>query len=56
MAKFGNETIDRTEGIKVILKNAWVHVRASNTEPVIRIIAEAETQNKARELIRLCLL
>ena len=55
-ASFADGMIDRTEGIKVILKNAWVHVRPSNTEPVIRIIAEAETQNKARELIRLCLL
>jgi len=55
-ASFAGEAIDRTEGIKVILKNAWVHVRASNTEPVIRVIAEAETQNKARELIRLSLL
>jgi phosphomannomutase len=49
--KFKDESIDRTEGLKVILKNAWIHIRASNTESVIRVIAEAETQNKARELI-----
>ena len=52
VATFKGESIDRTEGIKVVLKNAWIHVRASNTEPVIRVIAEAETQNKARELIK----
>jgi phosphomannomutase len=50
--EFGDGTIDQTEGIKVIFKNAWIHVRASNTEPVIRIIAEAESQNKARKLIK----
>jgi len=50
--KFKGETIDRTEGIKIILKNAWIHVRASNTEPVIRVIAEAETHNMACELIK----
>jgi phosphomannomutase len=52
IVNFKGEVIDRTEGIKVILKNAWVHVRPSNTEPVIRIIAEAETQNKAVALIK----
>ncbi len=36
----------------MIFKNAWVHVRASNTEPVVRIIAEAETKEKAMELIK----
>lgn len=40
-----------TDGIKVLLPGAWVHVRASNTEPVIRIIAEAESREKAEALI-----
>ncbi|MFH1709484.1 MAG: phosphoglucosamine mutase [bacterium] len=48
---FTEETLDLTEGIKVIYKNAWVHVRPSNTEPAIRIIAEAESAEKALELI-----
>jgi phosphomannomutase len=50
-SKFAGEKLDLTEGIKVIFPKAWVHVRASNTEPVIRIIAEAESKNKALELI-----
>jgi len=49
--RFADGAIDRTEGIKVIFKNAWVHVRPSNTEPIIRIIAEAESKNRALELI-----
>ena len=50
-SKFAGEKFDLTEGIKVILPKAWVHVRASNTEPVIRIIAEAESREKAMALI-----
>jgi len=51
-SRLSNETLDLTEGIKVLYKDAWVHVRSSNTEPVIRIIAEAESQNKAVALIK----
>jgi len=50
-AKFESEKLDLTDGVKVIFQKSWVHVRASNTEPVIRIIAEAENKDKARELI-----
>jgi phosphomannomutase len=41
-----------TDGIKVLLPGAWIHVRASNTEPVVRIIAEAASREKAEELIK----
>lgn len=41
-----------TDGVKILLPDAWVHVRASNTEPVLRIIAEAKDKKKAEELIR----
>lgn len=49
--KFAGEKLDLTEGVKVLYKNAWVHVRASNTEPVIRIIAEAESMDMAGQLV-----
>jgi phosphomannomutase len=49
---FKGEDLILTEGIKVIFDDAWIHVRASNTEPVIRIIAEARKKEKVRELIR----
>jgi phosphomannomutase len=43
--------IDSTDGIKVTLPEGWVHVRASNTESMIRIIVEAEEKVAARELL-----
>jgi phosphomannomutase len=43
--------IDWTDGIKVTLPEGWVHVRASNTESMIRIIVEAEGKAAARELL-----
>jgi phosphomannomutase len=49
--KFYREKLDLTEGVKIIFDNSWVHVRASNTEPVVRIIAEAESKDRAMELI-----
>ncbi|KAF0134565.1 MAG: manB [Candidatus Saganbacteria bacterium] len=48
--RYRGETMDFTEGIKVIFKDSWVHVRPSNTEPIIRIIAEAKSPNEANEL------
>jgi len=49
---FANDKLDLTEGVKVIFPDGWVHVRASNTEPVIRIIAETRTLKRTEELIR----
>lgn len=43
--------VDSTDGIKVTLRQGWVHVRASNTESMIRIIAEAEEEKAACELL-----
>ncbi|HEV3470209.1 MAG TPA: phosphoglucosamine mutase [Pyrinomonadaceae bacterium] len=42
---------DRTDGLKVSWPDGWVHVRVSNTESMIRLIAEAETAPRARELL-----
>jgi phosphomannomutase len=43
--------VDSTDGIKVTLPSGWVHVRASNTESMIRIIVEAEEKSQARALL-----
>jgi phosphomannomutase len=43
--------VDSTDGIKVKLRAGWVHVRASNTESMIRIIVEAEEKAAAQELL-----
>jgi phosphomannomutase len=45
-----DQKIDKIDGIKVNSKDAWVHVRKSNTEPSVRIIAEAESKKKALKL------
>jgi phosphomannomutase len=45
----GNINID--DGLKIDFPEAWVHLRKSNTEPIIRIIAEAHTKTEADELV-----
>ncbi|MEK6629598.1 MAG: phosphoglucosamine mutase [Acidobacteriota bacterium] len=42
---------DFTDGIKVSTPDGWVHVRASQTESMIRVIAEADSPMRAQELI-----
>jgi phosphomannomutase len=44
-------TFDSIDGVKVTLPEGWVHVRASNTESIIRIIVEAKEKTKAAELL-----
>jgi phosphomannomutase len=50
--KFKGEKLDRTDGIKIIFEDSWVHVRPSNTEPITRIIAEARSRDQAEKLIK----
>ena len=44
-------TFDSIDGVKVTLPEGWVHVRASNTESIIRIIVESKEKTKALELL-----
>ena len=44
-------TVDQTDGVKVLWPGAWVHVRASNTQSLVRIIAEADGPERAQELV-----
>jgi len=39
------------DGLKIIWIDKWVHIRKSNTEPIIRIISEANNYNQAKKLI-----
>lgn len=48
---FAGQRIDDTDGIRADFADKWVNVRASNTEPIMRIIAEAKTEQDARALI-----
>ncbi|NUN97409.1 MAG: phosphoglucosamine mutase [Candidatus Omnitrophica bacterium] len=44
-------TLDRTDGLKWIWSDRWIHLRASNTEPIIRILTEAPSEKEANRLV-----
>lgn len=48
--KFADERITDIDGVKIDFPDSWVHLRKSNTEPIIRIYSEAETMEKADAL------
>ena len=48
---FDCNEINKIDGIKFIWPNKWIHIRKSNTEPIIRIFAEAKNQDEVNELI-----
>ena len=48
---FAEHKIDCSDGVRVDWDNKWVHVRTSNTEPIMRIIAEASTKDEADALV-----
>ncbi len=43
--------VDRTDGVKVLWPDGWVHVRASSTQSLVRIIAEGPDRERAQELL-----
>jgi phosphomannomutase len=45
------ERLDMRDGVKIIRRDSWAHIRASNTEPVVRILAEATTKARTKELL-----
>ncbi len=49
---FDGERMDFRDGIKILLPLSWVHIRESNTEPIVRIMAEAPSEKEAKELVR----
>jgi len=50
---FANQRVDKQDGVRVDWPDRWVHVRASNTEPILRIIAEARDEETAKQTARL---
>jgi len=48
--KYKNEKIDLLDGVKIDIGNSWVHLRKSNTEPIIRVISEASSDAEANKL------
>ena len=41
--KYANEEVDTTDGVKIYIGKEWVHLRKSNTEPIIRIYSESKS-------------
>lgn len=49
---FPGAKADRTDGLKLSMEEGWIHVRASNTEPILRVAAEARTPELLEDLYR----
>jgi len=56
--RFSDATLDTQDGVRLAWRDRWLHVRPSNTEPIIRLIAEAPSGAAAQALVdegrRLC--
>lgn len=47
--RYADQGINKEDGLRIDFEDHWVHLRKSNTEPIIRCIAESDTQKKADE-------
>ncbi len=47
---YKNEEINDIDGVKIDFPDKWVHLRKSNTEPIIRVYSEAATPEAAEEI------
>jgi phosphomannomutase len=50
--EYADMPMDTRDGVKVMLPNGWFHVRGSNTEPIVRVVAEAPTEAEARLVVQ----
>lgn len=50
--KYKDENVTTVDGVKIDFPDSWVHLRKSNTEPIIRIYSEAHTMEEAEALAR----
>ncbi len=48
----GKSRINTEDGLKIDFDRSWVHLRLSNTEPILRVIAEARTKEEAESLVK----
>jgi phosphomannomutase len=48
--KYQHEKVNDIDGVKIDFANEWVHLRKSNTEPIIRIYSESENEETANQL------
>ena len=48
---FSDQQLDRSDGLRIDWPQGWVHIRISNTEPIMRVFAEAADKSTAQELL-----
>ena len=53
--KFKNEQVTTIDGVKIDFEEGWVHLRKSNTEPIIRVYSEGKTETEAERLAQIML-
>ena len=51
-ARYSNERVNDIDGVKIDFEQSWVHLRKSNTEPIIRIYTEAKSMDEADALAK----
>jgi len=49
-AKYAEERINTIDGLKIDMENGWVHLRKSNTEPILRVYSESSSAEEADQL------
>jgi phosphomannomutase len=49
--EYAGRRMDLRDGVKIIFEDAWLHVRGSNTEPIIRLVVEARDDARARQIL-----
>ncbi len=50
--RFAEFLVDSRDGLKFAWPDAWLHIRASGTEPIVRVITEAKESRRARQLVK----
>ena len=48
---YKSEKIDNRDGIKIQFEDSWIHIRKSNTEPIVRIYTEAKSESDCKKII-----
>jgi phosphomannomutase len=50
--KYKKFEINTVDGLKITMPEGWVMIRKSNTEPIVRVYAESETQTMAENIVK----
>ena len=48
---FSDQHLDRSDGLRIDWPKGWVHIRSSNTEPIMRVLVEAADSSLAQQLL-----